>query len=327
MASPTFDIVKKTAKGGLLIFMPLFPGTSPLSPPSSPYYYYAKKENNGHSPNRRSVGINFREMIEVRGHPRLWVFPSIVLVITGIKQGDWIRSLVFIAALLFILGWYLRKVNKVTVSTVGLEEDDGSFIPFESVIRIDRDNDYDPVIITTATGEKQRKIADRELAELAGTTLNQWAVDGKMITVTPGEAGQSLKINYAPRGKYCLYRGNLDFFVVNLSTAVVFLGYLCGLQNVSLAAMAAGVCYWLFFKFLNVFREVEMSVLGGTIILKGENLVEHRLKFGDVAAIERGIFQVKVTAKDGQVLRFPQGFVLLPELIEEFASERSSSAK
>lgn len=249
-----------------------------------------------------------------------WAFPLIALTYISISKGEWITAAIIVTLLLSTLACSLQKVNKATVCTTDLEDETGTVIPFETVVRIVRNGDNVPAVIVTANGETELKIADKDFAKLAKTNLTCWAVDGKKITASVGEESQALQISYTPQGKYSTYKNKFDFFFVYLAPVAFFLGYLYKLELLSFAAVAAGVCYWLFFKFLNVFREVELSVLGDTILLKDENLVEHRLKFGDIAAIDQGFFRVKVTAKDGRVFHFPQGFVLLPELIEELAS-------
>lgn len=255
----------------------------------------------------------------MRENPWPWAFPLIALTYLSISKGEWITAVIIVTLLLCTLTCSLQKVNKATVCTTGLEEENGAVIPFETVVRIVRNGDNVPAVIVTASGETELKIADKDFAKLARTNLNRWAVDGKKITASAGEESQALQINYTPQGKYSTYNSKFDFFFVYLAPVAFFLGYLYKLELLSFAAVAAAVCYWLFFKFLNAFREVELSVLGDTVLQKDENLVEHSIKFGDIAAIEQGIFQVKVTTKDGRALRFPQGFVLLPELIEELA--------
>ena len=74
----------------------------------------------------------------------------------------------------------------------------------------------------------------------------------------------------------------------------------------------------LLFCILIYYRRVKVSVEGDRVLLK-RGKQEENFRFCDVAGMEKGFFQVKVTAKDGQVFFFPRGCILLPEIIEDFA--------
>ncbi len=244
-----------------------------------------------------------------------------------ISELEWLLGLSTVT--LIILGWVywsLRKARRGTIAVSGIGLENGSLIPYECIDRIVCEGDGFPSTVFTENGELNLHIVDGEFAKLARTNLNQWAVKAEKVTVTAGEPGQTLRISYKPRGKYCTYRlgkqqSIILFVLCTLLPIEMF--FKLGLATVFLVA---GLSFLLFFRFPIIYRNNELSVCGDTILLKDENLVEHRLNFGDIAAIEQGIFQVKVTAKDGRTLYFPQGFVLLPELIEELAGKNVASS-
>jgi hypothetical protein len=46
---------------------------------------------------------------------------------------------------------------------------------------------------------------------------------------------------------------------------------------------------------------------------------ERFLAYSDVAKVEKGLIHTKVTAKSGELMRFPGAWPLLPELVRKFA--------
>jgi hypothetical protein len=243
-----------------------------------------------------------------------------------ISELEWLIGLSTVA--LIILGlvyWSLRKARKGTVTASGIGLESGSFIPYAFIDKIVREGDGFPSTVFTENGDINLHIADGEFAKLARTSLNQWAVKAEKVTVTAGEPGQTLRISYKPRGKYCTYRlGKQESIILFVLCALLPIKIFFELE-LAMVTLVAGLGFFLFFYFPIIYRKNGLSVIGDTILLKDENSLEHRLQFGDIAGIKQSIFRVKVTTKDGRTLYFPQGFVLLPELIGEFASERPSS--
>lgn len=237
---------------------------------------------------------------------------------TGLSKGEWLAWVLGIYVTISgLVYWLLWRAGKGTVTQAGLERKNGPAIPLTSIERIVSEGGGFPSVVFLAVDQVKVHIADRELVKLAKTRFNQWMVNGKKLIVTPGEAGQELKISYASLGRYDTYK------FASLSTLVMVVFVMALLFRMKLGwntKWLSEVCliYGFVFLMLSLYRSVKVSVLGDRVVLK-KGKKEESFRFGDVAGMEKGLFQVKVTAKDGKVFFFPRGCILLPEIIEDFA--------
>ncbi len=245
------------------------------------------------------------------------LFFLIAMSFIFVIEEDWATVIPAIALTIWLLARALRKVPQAKVTAAGIEKDHGPVTPFGSILRVVRDGRERPATVVTPDGQEDLSLADKDLVKLSRTSLNRWMIEDQKITVTAGEVGQELQITYEPQGKFSINCTELEDYFYWFLFAGLILGYLYGWGFK--AMLSALVAYLLFFRLPLVFHEVQLSVVGDRIILRDEHLREYILRFADIAAVEKGLFRVKVTAKSGEVLYFPQGFVLLPELIEELA--------
>jgi hypothetical protein len=165
----------------------------------------------------------------------------------------------------------------------------------------------------------------RAIIKLAKTRLNQWRVNGKELTMEPGETRQELHISYAPVGRYDTYR------FASLSTLVIVIFVMALLLNMKFGwdtdlLSNASIFYGIFFLILQCYRFVKVSVAGDKVTVK-RGKKEESFRISDVTSLERGLFQAKVTTKNGEVFRFPRACILLPELIEEYCNFQDSGTK
>jgi hypothetical protein len=220
--------------------------------------------------------------------------------------------------------WYLRKARVAVVTAVGLAVGAGPVIPYAEIDRIVSEGGGFPSVVFSANSRKKLHIQGKDFAKLARTSLNRWSIKGEKITVTPCEPGQGPVIEYSRLGKYATYRLEMPamwLFYLALILFVIGLAVPSGDELELAGYLGAGLAVLIVILEVVIafYRKVQVSIIGDRIILKDENLREHILRFGDIAAVEKGLFQIKVTDKNGEVLHFPQGFVLLPGLIEELA--------
>lgn len=214
----------------------------------------------------------------------------------------------------------IRRAEVAKVAETGLEMEKGAVIPFNAIERIVRDGGGFPSVVFAADSQEIVHFPDREFVRLARTRLNRWTlvpdswtVEPENITVTPSEPEQELTVEYGVGGKYRTFR---------LSTSVTRLSYLAFFLLVVSAPpriyyLVLAIPYLIFEIILPAYKKVHVSVAGDRIMLVDENKVEHILKFGDIAAVEKGFFQIKVSAKNVEVIYFPQRCLLLPALIQD----------
>ncbi|MDR3563362.1 MAG: hypothetical protein P4N59_18275 [Negativicutes bacterium] len=149
---------------------------------------------------------------------------------------------------------------------------------------------------------------------------NQWHVTNWIIKIAPGQPGEELRVNYAPRGAYA--RGNFALFLAAVPAGLLLM--LLAALTLVMQYSFLKVMLFLVVVFVAWFGvpgiwQVEVSVTADGVTLQNKKGREHFLAFADIAKIERGFFRTKVTAKDGAVLHFPRACYLLPDLIEELA--------
>lgn len=238
--------------------------------------------------------------------------------ITGMTKGEWTVGVIGVFALLCgSVYLMLRRAGNGTVTATGLERENGPAIPLTRIERIVMEGGGFPAVVFSGDDQVKVHIADREFIKIAKTRLNQWTIKGKELTVEPGEARQELKISYASLGRYDTYRfACLSTFVIIIFVMALLIGINFD-WDTSLfldASIIYGICFWILAKY----RKVKVSVEGDRVLLR-RGKKEESFRFGDVVSMEKGLFQVKVTAKDGKIFFFPRGCILLPEIIEEFA--------
>jgi hypothetical protein len=236
--------------------------------------------------------------------------------IARIPEGAWFAgvmgSWVLVNGALF---WHALRAGKGAVTAAGLERENGLAIPLSSVERIVREGRGFPAVVFVADTQVKMYLQDRYFIKLAATRLNKWTINNDEIIVIHGEAEQKLQISYAPLGMYGnfidLSKWLILFSLMAKVLSETFSGYVSLLFYVSL------ICIMLLWV-LSHYRRVRVAVDGDRVVLKNGKK-EESFRFGDVVAMEKGLFQVKATAKDGKIFFFPRGCLLLPEIIEEFA--------
>ncbi|MDT8900841.1 hypothetical protein [Anaeroselena agilis] len=235
----------------------------------------------------------------------------------GLSKGEWLAWVLGIYVTISgLVYWLIWRAGKGTVTQAGLERENGPAIPLISIERIVSEGGGFPSVVFLAVDQVKVHIVDRELVKLAKTRLNQWTVNGKKLIVTPGEVGAELKISYALLGRYDTYRfASLSTLVMVVFVMAILFGLKLGWNTEWL--LEGCLIYGFVFLIIPLYRRVRVSVLSDRVVLK-RGKKEESFRFGDVAGIEKGLFQVKVTAKDGKVFFFPRGCILLPEIIEEF---------
>jgi hypothetical protein len=236
---------------------------------------------------------------------------------TGLSKGEWLAWVLGIYVIISgLVYWLLWRAGKWTVTEAGLERENGPAIPLTSIERIVSEGGGFPSVVFLAVDQVKVHIADREFIKLAKTRLNQWTINGKKLIVVPGEAGQELKISYASLGRYDTYRfASLSTLVIVVFVMAILLGIKLGWNTEWLLDVC--IIYGIVFLILPLYRSVKVSVQDDQVLLK-RGKKEESFRFGDVVSMEKGLFQVKVTAKD-EVFFFPRGCIFLPEIIEEFA--------
>lgn len=234
------------------------------------------------------------------------------------KGGWFVAMLGFYAVFAGAEYWYLRRAGEGKVAANGLEGEKGGVIPFGNIERVVREGGGFPAVVFTANDQEKMHLAGSEFIKLTKTSLNRWEVKGEKVIVTHGEEGREPQIVYAPRGRYSTYRlWILEAFIVCiLSVAGGFL-FVFGWDTFAVL-WACFIGYPIVFIVPHYYRRVKVLVEGDKVVMK-RGKKEESFRFGDVAGIEKGLFQVKVTAKDGNNFFFPRGCILLPEIIEEFA--------
>ncbi len=220
--------------------------------------------------------------------------------------------------------WYLRKAKAAGITAAGLAVDTEPVIPYAYIDRIISEGGGFPSVVFSDKGRREFHIEGKDYVKLARTSLNRWDIKGEKVTLTPGDAGQYPVIEYSRLGKYATYRLDMPkmwLFYLALFFFVIGFAAPDGDEFVLAGDLGAGVAVLIIVLELTIpiFKKVQLSVVGDRIILTDENLREHVLRFADIIAVEKGLFRIKVTAKNGEILYFPRGFVLLPELIEELA--------
>lgn len=232
--------------------------------------------------------------------------------------------LIALAVYCIFARWYLRRARFAKVAAGGLELADGTVIPFAATDRIVNEGDGFPSVVFSADIREKVRITGKDFISLAFTRLNQWVVEKEELTVTPGEPGQEFSVKYSRRGKYGTTR--LDRYINWVTLAVLFLTLVgpdaTGLEELKQAVFILLVLVLLILAFkpvIPLYKKIRVSVTSDGIVLVDENKVERTLKFRDITAVAEGFFQIKVTTKTGDVYYFPQGCVLLSELIKDQA--------
>ncbi len=235
---------------------------------------------------------------------------------TGLSKDEWRLGMFGVFVLISVaLYWYFRRAGKGRITANRLEREYGPDIPLAGVERIVSEGFGFPTVVFSADGRINLHIPRSDLVRLAKTRLNQWTIgDRDMITVTPGETAQERQISYSPRGMYDIYK------FAQLSICFIFL------MSAPILSNAFGFTSWLIaLLFLSAllailphYDPVEVSVAGGKVSWKLYSK-EESFRLSDVTGLERGLFHIRVTTKNGDVFHVPRVFVLLPELIEEFA--------
>jgi hypothetical protein len=242
-------------------------------------------------------------------------------------KGKWFAAMLGIYTIISVaIYWLYRQAGKGAVTASGLEMEHGQAIPLKDVERIVSEGGGFPAVVFTA-GEREimLHIPDREYGKLAKTRLNQWTIKGKEVFVFPGEAGQELQIRYSPVGTYDTYR----FAPLSTSVFISFIMSLILYQVFKwdfILFWDASILYFIFILILDVFRKVKVSVEGDKVTVR-RGKKEDSFRISDVTSLERGLFQVKVTTKNGEVFRFPRACILLPEIIEEYGNFKDGGAK
>ncbi len=236
---------------------------------------------------------------------------------TGLSKNELRLGMFGVFVLISVaLYWYFRRAEKGRITATGLERENWPAILLEGVERIASEGWGFPAVIFLIDGRVNMHIPRSDLVRLAKTRLNQWTIgDRDMITVTPGKTGQELQISYSARGMYDIYK------FAQLSICFLFL------ISAPILSDAFGFINWLIALLILIavllilphYDPVEASVAGDKVSWKLYTK-EESFRLSDVTGLERGLFHIRVTIKNGDVFRVPRVFVLLPELIAEFAA-------
>ncbi|MDT8900836.1 hypothetical protein [Anaeroselena agilis] len=249
------------------------------------------------------------------GTEMIWNYEQVEPIV-GLSKGEWFAGALGGFALIGGSAyWYVRRAGKGMVKETGLEKENGPVIPLACVEKIVWEGWGFPAMVLLADDKVKMHLQDKDFIKLAATRLNKWTIDDDEVTVASGEAGQDLQISYAPLGMYGNFFDIGKWLIVFL-LMLKFSSEMFG-GDTKLLFRASLICI-LPFCILLYYRRIKVSVEGDKVLLK-RGKKEESFRFGDVAGIEKGLFQVKVTAKDGKVFFFPRGCILLPEIIEEFA--------
>lgn len=242
----------------------------------------------------------------------------------AVSKGEFLLGLI---AVLLVFGsvayWYLRRARKGWVIAEGLEGEGGLTIPWHEVNQIVYEGDGFPAVVFTPAGREKMLLRDEEFVKLAKTRFDRWEVDGEKVTVTSGEEGQERQINYGPLGKYRTARLDLiGVLILWFAIALLLYSYYESKHYDSNYSVYAGCglifLLALFGLFLRIYKKVRVSLEGCRLkIMEGEK-GERVIGLNDVARVDRGIFQLSVVKKNGEVIKIPQACALLPELITAF---------
>ncbi len=239
--------------------------------------------------------------------------------VTGLSEGEWVAgvfgSFMVISGALY---WQARRAGSGAVTANGLEWENGQTIALADIKKIVREGEGFPAVVFTAEDKEIMHLRDIEFIKLAETGLSKWRIDDYKLTVEPGESGQELQINYASVGMYTHFFEQVKWVFIFSISAKAFSGtfwvakflYGASLYVVSLCLLIVLPMY---------FWRVKVAVTGDKVVVK-RGKKEEGFRISDVTSLERGIFQVKVTTKRGEVFRFPRACILLPELIEEYGN-------
>jgi len=245
----------------------------------------------------------------------IWTYEQ-VEPITGLSKGEWFAGV--LGSFTLISGsayWYARRAGKGAVTATGLEKENGPVIPLACVKKIVREGWGLPVVVLLADDKVKMHLHNGDFIKLAATRLNKWTIDGDELTVAPGEAGRELQISYAAMGMYGNFFDIVRWLIVFSVIVKLFSETFGG--DTELLFRASLICI-LLLCIPPYYRMVKVTVEGDKVVMK-RGRQEESFRFGDVAGIEMGLFQVKVAAKGGKIFFFPQGCLFLPEIIEEFA--------
>ncbi|MDT8900829.1 hypothetical protein [Anaeroselena agilis] len=157
-------------------------------------------------------------------------------------------------------------------------------------------------------------LTGKGLIALADGRLNDWVIDDEAITITR-KVGEGRRILLTFLGRHYTH--------VHLKFGVFALIPLAAINNM-LEMVSFLYIILLFFAGCGVerlkdFRKIAVILDDmGIRVNEGEER-ERFLAYSDIAKVEKGFIHTKVTAKNGELMRFPGAWPLLPELVRKFA--------
>ena len=160
------------------------------------------------------------------------------------------------------------------------------------------------------------------LIALADGRLNDWVIDDEAITITR-KADEGRKMLFAFLGRhYTHIHFKLFLFVyIPLSSINNMLEVVSFLYFILLFLVGCGV------ERLKGFQKIAVILDDkGIRVNEGKEWVRF-LAYSDVEKVEKGLIHTKVTAKSGELMRFPGAWPLLTELIRKFAGLKKGLTK
>ncbi|MDR3563375.1 MAG: hypothetical protein P4N59_18340 [Negativicutes bacterium] len=234
----------------------------------------------------------------------------------SIPQNIWTYGVYPVLVIVFgivIIIWSKKPRGKVTPWGIRIVGRTGE-IPIAEIKKIYH-KDWQTVI-ETADGEAKTRLPVSELVTLSNGRLNEWRITENSLVIVPEASEKPFRSVYAPIGKYAVNPSVMSWLFA--------LGYLLFIfRDVILQGIEYSIAYFILLLvaqfFFRRYKPFTVTLDDTGLTLQDEKGRQQSLAFAEVAQVEKGIFRTTVTAKDGEVLHFPRGCYLLPELIEELA--------